>query len=187
MITIQQITDELSRHVSDPVQKYIFVKEIKKAEPSSADYINAYEQMKKSKHYRELADEQWENGSWVRFHTQDTKAEKKQKFATTESALCRANELSLSKDDTMIAKCIKLMERYVRGEETWTDWVEKHKDGGKGHMFARPYMTAARINMFDPENPFIQPLKNNVVKMFEITSKSNFVHDNKWEKGTDDI
>jgi len=55
------------------------------------------------------------------------------------------------------------MERYVRGEETWTDNIEKHKDNGKGHMFCRPYMSAAAINIFDPENPLIKPLRDNAL------------------------
>ena len=87
----------------------------------------------------------------------------------------------------MVAKCIKLLERYVSGEETWTDRVEQHKDNGKSHMLWRPYVSAARLNMFDPENPFIQPLKNNLATALEIASKYNFSINNIWEQGTDDI
>jgi len=110
----------------------------------------------------------------------------KKKFVTTESALYRAYELSLTKEDPMIAKCIKLLERYVRGEETWPDWVEKHKDNGRGHMFGRPYGSAARLNMFDPENPAIQPLRNNLAAALEITSKNNFSCENIWKQGADE-
>lgn len=164
MITVQQITNYLSENVSDPVPKYILAKEIYRKEPSSPEYVNAYNDMKQSKWYRGLADEQWDNGSWGRFHTQDSKTPIKQNFTTTESALGRARDLSLSKDDPMIAKCIKLMERYVRGEETWTDNIEKHKDNGRGHLFSRPFMTAANINMFDPDNPVIKPLRDAVAE-----------------------
>jgi len=176
------IIDYLSSAAIDPFPRYILKKEILRETPAVADI----EAVHLSKWYRQLADEQWEDGSWGRFHTQDSKAPTKQIFVTTESALCRAYELSLTKDDPMIAKCIKLMERYVRGEETWTDWVEKHKDGGRGHLFARPYGSAARINMFDPENPSIQPLNNNLTAALEITSTINFFCDNIWEKDTDE-
>ncbi|MEN6314770.1 MAG: hypothetical protein ABFD25_11025 [Clostridiaceae bacterium] len=120
-----------------------------------------------SKWYKQLADEQREDGSWGRFHSQDSKAALKQKFVTTENALGRACQLSLSKDDTIIAKCLRKLERYVRGDETWTDNIEKHKDGGKGHLFCRPYMSAAVINTFNPENPFIKPLRDNALESLE--------------------
>jgi hypothetical protein len=65
------------------------------------------------------------------------------------------------------------MERYVRGEETWTDNIEKHKDNGKGHLFCRPYQSAAAINTFDPENPYIKPLRDNALE----SVKKAFVND----------
>ena len=73
----------------------------------------------------------------------------------------------------MIAKCIKIMERYIRGDETWTDYIEKHKDNGKGHLFCRPFMSAANINLFEPENPVIKPLRDVVVE----TIKTAFAND----------
>ena len=38
MITVQQIIDYLSEHISDPVPKYILIKEIYKKDPSSLEY-----------------------------------------------------------------------------------------------------------------------------------------------------
>ncbi|MCL2109592.1 MAG: hypothetical protein FWH20_09655 [Oscillospiraceae bacterium] len=164
MIDINKITDYLSERVSDPVPTYILVREIYKESPTSPRYASAYGAVKQSKWYRGLVGEQWADGSWGRFHSQDSKAVKKQKYATTEAALRRARELSLAKDDPAIAKCIAKMERYVREEETWPDSVEKHKDNGKSHMFCRPFLTAANIHIFDPENPVIQPLRDVVVR-----------------------
>ena len=181
MITIQQIIGYLSEHISDSVPKYILIKEILKKEPSSPEYVNIYNDMKQSKWYRELADEQWEDGSWGRFHSRDAKAPK-QKYPTTESALGRARELSLSKDDSMIAKCIKSMERYVCGEETWTDNIEKHKDDGKGHLFCRPFLTAATINLFDPKNSVIKPLRDTVAETLKEAFASGSFNKIFWEQ-----
>lgn len=182
MITVQQIIDYLSEHISDSVPKYILIKEIYKKDPSCADYINAYNDMIQSKWYCELANEQWDDGSWGRFHSLDFKNSIKQNFGTTEAALGRSYELSLSKYDTMIANCIKLMERYVRGEETWTDIIEKHKDNGKGHLFSRPFMTAAYINIFDPENPVIKPLRDVVVETLEAAFATGCFDETFWEQ-----
>lgn len=172
MIDVGQAIDFLHENISDPVAKYIFTKEILKKSPD-------YEAMKNSKQYRELANEQREDGSWGRFHSMDSKATEKQKFRTTEAALKRARELSLTKDDPMISRCIKLMERYVREEETWTDNVEQHHDSGKSHLRSRVFISAANINLFDSENPVVKPMRDIVVKTIETAfSKSSF--ENAW-------
>jgi hypothetical protein len=107
---------------------------------------------------------------------------KKQKFLCTEAALRRANELSLTKDDPIIAKCIKLMERYLRGEENWIDRVETHKDNGKGHLFCRPFMTAAYLNTFDPENPMIKPLRDIVAETLKTAFAAGCFDERFWEQ-----
>ena len=180
MINTQQIIEYLSEHVTDPVPKFIMQKEIYKEPAESPSYKNAYNQINQSKWYRELADEQWEDGSWGRFHTQDSKAANKQKFVTTESALRRAFELSLSKDDPIIARCIKKMERYVREEETWTDRIEMHKDGGKSHLYCRPFLTAANISLFDPENLVVKPMREVFVNTLRISLSKGYFDEKAW-------
>jgi len=167
------IVDYLVSVAVDPFPRYILKKEILLETPNTADI----EAIRTSKWYTQLLSEQWENGSWGRFHTQDTKTTVKQKFVTTEAALSRAYELRLDKDDPMITKCIEIMESYIRGDETWTDNVEKHNDNGRGHMYARPYMTAARLNMFDPENLVIKPLKDEVVQALESSFVSGIYNE----------
>jgi len=179
---IEPIIEYLLSNITDPVPNFILVKELCKKDPSSPDYINAYRQMQQSKWYRELADEQREDGSWGRFHTQDTKAPVKRKFVTTEAALRRARELSLPKDDPIVAKCIKYMERIVRGEETWTDNIEKHHDNGKSHMRARLFVTAADINVFDPENPVVGPMRDVFVRTLEIALSKGCFDEETWER-----
>ena|GEM_PF-610552 len=180
MIDIQQIVGYVSENIHDPVAKFIFTKEIAKKDSASPDFINAYEQLKQSKWYGQLADEQEKNGSWGRFHSMDTSAKCKKKFATTESALGRARELSLTKDDPMIEKCIGIMERYIRDDETWTDNVENHKDNGKSHMFCRPFLTAARLNMFDPQNLVVKPLRNVVVQTLKKAFETGCFDEKFW-------
>lgn len=74
MITTQQIFEYLSENVTDPVPKFIMQKEIYNEPVDSPGYQNAINQINHSKWYRELAEEQWEDGSWGRFHSQDSKA-----------------------------------------------------------------------------------------------------------------
>lgn len=90
--------------------------------------------------------------------------------------------MSLSKDDPIIANCLSKLERYVRGDETWTDRIEMHKDEGRSHLFCRPYMSAAVINAFDPENTIIKPLRDNALKSLEKAFESNFFDEKVWEQ-----
>ncbi|MCL2707865.1 MAG: hypothetical protein FWF03_01985 [Defluviitaleaceae bacterium] len=166
MITLSQIIDYLSGRALDPLPVFLMQKEIYKAKAEGAAYSDAYEKMRQTKHYVELAGEQLVDGSWGRLHSQDSKAPRK-KFVTTEAALRRAGELGLPKDDPIISKCIGLMERYMNGEAAWTDTVEKHRDGGRGHIYCRPFMTAALINMFDPDNETKKPFQESAANTLE--------------------
>lgn len=182
MITIQKITDYLSENIADPVPKYILIKEIHKIASLSSEYINAYNNMKQSAWYRELAIEQWDNGSWGKFHGGDAEAQKRQKFPCTEAALRRARELSLSKDDPLIIKCIKLMEKYALREEPYPDYIEKHNDEGKSHNFSFPFGVVANINMFDPENPVIKPFRNIVVETLKKSFANGYYNEDFYEQ-----
>jgi len=112
----------------------------------------------------------------------DSSLARKQKFVTTEAALRRAHDLGLTKDDPIVAKCIALMERYIRGEETWRDYVEKHYDGSKGHLHSRPYLTAAQLNLFDPENLVVKTKRNVFVRTLEIAFAKGFFDEKAWEQ-----
>lgn len=175
---IQNSIDYLLAVATDPFPRYILNKEILMKE-RTADDINA---VHASKWYQQLAGEQWDDGSWGRFHSMDSRIANKQKFVSTEAALRRARELSLTKDDPMVEKCIRLMERYVRGEETWTDPIEKHHDGGKSHLHSRPFLTAANINLFNPEDPVVKPKRDVFVKTLEIALLKGYFDENAWEE-----
>ncbi|MEN6314446.1 MAG: hypothetical protein ABFD25_09390 [Clostridiaceae bacterium] len=145
---LKEVIDYFLADASDPFPRYILRKEILRETPSGSEY----KAIKTSKWYQQLAVEQWENGSWGRFHTQDTKMAIKQKFVTTEHALRRARELSLGKDDAVIQRAIGLMERYIRGEEVWPDTMEKHY----GFEIAFKTLVAANLSLFDPQNPLLR-------------------------------
>ena len=80
---LQPIIDYLASVIADPFPRYIFKKEILRETPTEADI----EAIHASKWYRQLADEQWDDGSWGRFHSMDSRIAAKQKFVSTEAAL----------------------------------------------------------------------------------------------------
>lgn len=144
---LQVVIDYLLTDAVDPFPQYILRKEVLQETLSSAES----EAIKTSKWYKQLVEEQSENGSWGRFHTQDTHELRKRKFLTSEGALIRARDLSLTKDDPMIHKAIGLMERYLIDKEKWSD-VNKKEDG---FITAFKTLVAANLSLFDPQNPLL--------------------------------
>lgn len=151
MENLQEVIDYLDENMTDPVPQYIFKKEIMHGTSTDKEYLK----LKESKWYKQLIDEQWDNGSWGRFHTQDTKSPVKQKFVTTETALRRACELSLDKNDEMIRKSYQLMERYLLGQEEWLDTQEHFY----GFTIAFRTIIAANLSLFEPRHPLVQVKK----------------------------
>jgi hypothetical protein len=178
---LQEVIDYLNENMSDPVPQYILKKEIL-ANPS---YELEIKQLKESKWYNQLSAEQWVNGSWGRFHTQDTKSSLKHKFKTTESALRRAHELSLEKNDEVIFKAIQLMERYIKGQEEWLD-INEHFYGFK---VAFKTLITANLSIFDPKHPLVQTKKeicaNNLSKAFIHGSIDEAIWENENKKSNE--
>lgn len=151
MISTEVIRDYLSDLVTDPVPRFILFKEIYKLPSDSSVYRDTYEEVKRSKWYLQLLQEQWPDGSWGRFHSMDSKAEVKQVFPTTESALRRIRELSLDTQDPMVAACIHRMECYLDGSDQWSDRIEKHY----GFEVSLNTMVAGNLSLFIPDHPLI--------------------------------
>ena len=147
LVNLQGVIDYLNENMHDPVPQYILKKELIHGSSKEVEY----NKLRGSKWYQQLAVEQWENGSWGRFHTQDTKSQLKQRFPTTESALRRAREVALDRNDPIIAKAFQLMERYLLGQEDWLDTKEHHY----GFEIAFRTLVAANLSLFDPKHSLV--------------------------------
>ena len=171
---LQNVIDCFAAQVSDPFPQYIFRKEILRETPSHSECAA----IKKSKWYQQLTEDQWENGSWGRFHTQDTKTLRVQKFVTTEFALRRARDLSLERDDPIIQKTIGLMERYLRDEEAWPDTIEKHD----GFVISFKTLIAANLAIFDPHHPLLSSKREVCATNLAKAITSGFPDEGIWEQ-----
>lgn len=171
---LQEIIDYLKENMFDPVPQYILHKEVMQKSFGASEIVRLTE----SKWYRQLADEQWDNGSWGRFHTQDTKSQLKQRFTTTESALRRARELSLEENDDMVSKTIRLMERYIQGQEKWLDVEEHHY----GFHEAFKTLVTANLSLFIPRHPLVQKKKKTVAEHLSRSLINGSVNEELWEK-----
>lgn len=179
---LNEIICYLLENMTDPFPRYILRNDVLNL-PVEKFLVSNIEQ---SKWYRQLADEQWENGSWGRFHSMDSRMKDKHKFLTTEAALRRARELSLTKDAPVVEKCISLMERYLKGDEIWLDYTEKHHDNGKSFLVAFPFLIAANLSLFDAENPLVKSKRDICVKILEKSFASGCFNEDVWEEANHD-
>ena len=173
LVYLQEVIDYLNENMHDPVPRYLLRKEIIHNPSNKAEY----DELKKSKWYQQLAAEQGENGSWGRFHTQDTKLPIKQKFITTESALRRARELALDKSDAIIDKAIRLMERYILEQEEWLDTNEHHY----GFQISFRALVAANLSLFDPKHPLVQKKKEICACNLSQAFRNGCIDEKVWE------
>lgn len=176
--TLNEIIEYLLKNMKDPFPQYIIKKEILDLPVD----ISISSCIRESKWYQQLESEQLEDGSWGRFHSMDPSITKKQVFRTTEEALRRTQELSIRKDDPIIQKSIRLLERYLKGEDTWRDRVEKHNDNGKSFCHSITYITAANLCRLDPDNPLLMAPRQVCAKQLEAAFSTGLYDDAVWKK-----
>jgi hypothetical protein len=154
MISADEITglgEQLLTMNPDVVPKFLILRDVLKLSPEDTQYRKAKSDMTGSRWIRELAEEQQDNGSFGRFHTQDTKI--KQKIPTTEWAITRGLGLGLSKTDEIIRKTIQHMEHLLNGKELPLDNEEHHY----GFRIAFAYIIASNLAKIDPMHPLLAP------------------------------
>lgn len=99
----------------------------------------------KSKWVMEIGAEQKPDGSWGRFHTQNSSL--KQKYPTTENALIRLNYLAMRRGDTVVDKACVYMEALLNDLSSWPDAWE----GNKWFKPGVPLFIASKLAMFGSE------------------------------------
>ena len=104
-----------------------------------------------AKWVRQLNDSQLPDGSWGRFHSQDTK--KKTVFRTTEEAIDRAFALGLEPDEGLLKRVSLYCRQVLDGEAKITDWYEKNES----FPLLIQYIVAGRLAQIDPNNPGLIP------------------------------
>lgn len=176
LMGIKEITEYVQDNMKDPVPQYIIKKEIIKDKILPSDMADLYESI----WYKQLLSEQYEDGSWGRFHSMDSSI-KGRKFKTTESALLRAKDIGLSKEDAMVSKAVNLLEGYIVGTIPLPDRIEVHKDGGKSFIRSIPFMASSDICMFYPDNDQIQPCREICVTQLQKSFVGDEFDENTWK------
>jgi hypothetical protein len=97
-----EIGGQLLDEVSDPVIRYRLLRDVLHKPPENLEVVEARERLDHHHHVCALAEEQWEDGSWGRQHSKDTRAD--QKIGTTETGVERALHLGLDQGHPILQK-----------------------------------------------------------------------------------
>jgi hypothetical protein len=130
----------------DPVPRFRLLRDVLRYDPADAAYQEAERDLLQSKWVLQLADSQWDDGTWGRFHTQDTS--RKQPFPTTESAIFIALELGLDQHSSILQKVMPTIQSYVAGDAIWSDPPEKHDNPQAWYVWVR-HFSAAILALID--------------------------------------
>ena len=112
---------------------------------------------------RQLEESQLADGSWGRFHSQDTK--KKTVFRTTEEAIDKAFALGLEPTDRILRRVSGYIQDVLHGDCQITDRKEK----SESWPLLVNYILAGRLAQIDPANKMLDPFW---VYLAEVTKQA---------------
>jgi hypothetical protein len=119
---INEVAKTILEADPDPVVHLRLLRDVLKYPLDTVEVLHAQRYLSTSRWVQELEREQWRDGSWGRFHTEDTKA--KQKIATTEDGVSRAIALGLDTSHPVLQKAVKYITCILDGTLEWRDWRE---------------------------------------------------------------
>ena len=150
----------------DPVPRFRLLRDVLQIPQDDGVLASAKHAMLNSRWVKQLEDAQEVNGSWGRFHSQDTKVKKP--FRTTEEAIRRALALGLTAQDEVLKRAIGYMEAIMEGREHWTDQAEKHE----GWPVNIRVITAATLATIVPDHPLLVEFQNRWLEILHRTFAS---------------
>jgi hypothetical protein len=166
---LKVIAEKLLDMQPDPVLRFRLLRDVLRCDPADAAYQEAERDLAQSKWVSLLADSQWADGTWGRFHTQDRS--KKQPFPTTESAIAIALELGLDRHSSILQKVMPTMLDYVDGKAAWPDPPEKHDNPRAWYVWVR-HFSAAILALIDPHHARLDEFWNLWVEVLQAAFQS---------------
>ncbi|HYE83071.1 MAG TPA: hypothetical protein VEG39_13015 [Clostridia bacterium] len=161
---IKNIACGLLNRNLEPVQSLIIMRDLLDVSKDDSLLIEEEEKVMCSKWVKELEETQKLDGTWGRFHSQDSSI--KRKFPTTEIAVNRALSLGLKADSSILSKCVAFMVRIINGADSWPDRVEKFDEW----PVMTKIVTAATLSRVDRNHSDLE----NIWKLWAEITESAF-------------
>jgi phage baseplate assembly protein W len=125
--------------------------EVLRISPERTEMMQAKKAALDSKWVRQLDDAQLPDGSWGRFHSQDTK--KKTVFRTTEEAIDRAFALGLGSDHRILIQARKYILQVLHGDAR----IRDRRENNEAWPLLVKLILAGRLAQIDPTNKMLHP------------------------------
>lgn len=138
----------------DPVPRFRLLRDVLHANPASNDYRRAEKSLQTSKWIALLKSSQQPDGTWGRFHSQDTTV--KQPFLTTEAAVATALACGLDGRSPILRKLQKTLLKYMDGRLCWPDPAEKHDNPQAWFDVVVPYLSAGVMAQIERCHPRLE-------------------------------
>lgn len=159
---ILKTSERLLQMDPDPVPKYLLLRDGLDLEASDEDLQKAKRALFRSRWVQQLRESQWNDGTWGRFHSQDTKA--KQRVATTENGIYLALESGLDNHDELLSKTVAFITDHIDGKTMWRDKPEKH-DNPHAWFVIIPYISAANLALIDNEHEKLEYFRDTWIEI----------------------
>ncbi len=146
---ISCIAREILATRPDPVPTYRLLNEVLRLPSDDPEHAKARMAAGRSSGVRQLKAAQLADGSWGRFHSQDTQV--KSIFRTSEEAIDRAFSLGLDPGHPVLSRAKAYIEKVLVGQAHITDREEKN---AAWPLLIR-FILAGRLAQIRPEHPLI--------------------------------
>lgn len=160
---IQIAAEAILARDPDPVVRARLLRDVLMRDAKDPDYREAKVAALESKWVKQLEEAQCDDGSWGRFHTENTKT--KSTFPTSEFAIARGVALGLDKTDPVFRRAIRYMADVLRGKARWSDGYER----SPCFPLAVKVFTAAHLGKIDPQNPAMDDLWDTWLEVLQRT------------------
>ena len=151
---IKNIAYELLNRNLEPIQTYIIMRDLLDVPNDNSLLTEVKKKMMCSKWVKELEETQESNGTWGRFHSQDSSI--RRKFPTTENAVNRALSLGLNAESNILSRSVTYMAKVICGLDSWPDRVEKFNEW----PVITKMITASTLSRVDRNHPVLNGIWN---------------------------
>jgi hypothetical protein len=135
------------------VPRFRLVRDVLRLDAADAAYRDAKKALQESKWTALLEGSQWADGTWGRFHTQNSRV--KQPFPTTETAIAIALNLGLDGQSPLLSRVLPVLLGYMDGTLVWPDPPEKHDNPQAWYLWVR-HFSAAILALIEPRHPRLE-------------------------------
>jgi hypothetical protein len=150
------------------------MKEVLKVDPHDSELKRTYSEVKKTRWYRQIEDNQLPDGSWGPFHSSSINKDGR-RFATQTYAR-RIVDLRLDKKDECVVKAIKYMEILLRNKNLYPDRPECPRGYEQDwYCFVVPMAVTPFLVQLDPDNRLAGKYARMLADLVEVYCKTDDV------------